>query len=194
MPAKQNELFATSAHPLLGGFEYRTELIDAAEEATLLGVLGTLDFREAKYKEYEAKRRIVSYGGRYDFARNELLPAAPVPEFLFPLRERVAAWTTQRPEQFAYVLIAEYRPDTQLGWHRDVPDFELVVGVSLHGRARIRFRRYPPTQGKQRTYALQLEPRSAYVLKGESRWDWQHSIPPTPELRYSITFRTLKTV
>jgi alkylated DNA repair dioxygenase AlkB len=194
---KQEDLFAESARPLLGGFEYRPEFIDAAEEAALLETIRTLPFHEARYKEYEAKRRIVSYGGSYDFDRNELLPAEPAPQFLFPLRERIAAWADQPAEEFAHVLIAEYSEGTQLGWHRDVPSFELVAGVSLLGRCRMRFRPYPtvkaaPGKAKPRSYALQVEPRSAYIMRGESRWDWQHSIPPTPELRYSITFRTLR--
>jgi alkylated DNA repair dioxygenase AlkB len=92
-------------------------------------------------------------------------------------------------EVFGYALVSEYRPGTQLGWHRDVPQFEMVVGVSLASAARMRFRAYPPRKGAP-TFMLALEPRSAYVLKDEARWGWQHSIPPTPSLRYSITFRT----
>ena len=87
--------------------------------------------------------------------------------------------------------MAEYRPGVPLGWHRDAPDFETVVGVSLGGIARMRFRRYPPVQPKKAdVLSLELAPRSAYVLRAEARWGWQHSIAPTPALRYSITFRT----
>ena len=76
------------------------------------------------------------------------------------------------------------------GWHRDAPAFGTVVGVSLAGSSRLRFQR-----GKgddRRVWELLLEPRSGYVLAGKARTAWQHSIPPTKELRYSITFRTLR--
>ena len=133
----------------------------------------------------------MSYGASYDFSSNELLPAGPIPSFLHPLRERVAHWVEKPADQFAHALIAEYKPGTQLGWHRDVPEFELVVGVSLAGPCRMRLRRYPPKKGRNVEFlVLELEPRSAYVMRGEARWGWQHSIPPTKNLRYSITFRT----
>ena len=91
-------------------------------------------------------------------------------------------------------LVAEYTPGTPLGWHRDVPDFELIVGISLAGTARIRFRPYPwKPERRKEVFALELEPRSAYILRDEARWGWQHSVPPTKELRYSITFRTART-
>jgi len=91
-------------------------------------------------------------------------------------------------------LIAEYTPGTPLGWHRDVPDFELIVGISLAGAARIRFRPYPwKPERRKEVFALVLEPRSAYILRDEARWGWQHSVPPTKELRYSVTFRTART-
>jgi alkylated DNA repair dioxygenase AlkB len=88
-------------------------------------------------------------------------------------------------------LIAEYRPGTPLGWHRDVPDYEQIVGISLAGHARLRFRPYPwSPEKKSQMFALELAPRSAYILRDQARWGWQHHVPPTKELRYSITFRT----
>ena len=93
------------------------------------------------------------------------------------------------PEAFSHALINEYRPGTQLGWHRDVPEFERVVGVSLAGSCRMRFRPYPARKGA-RVFVLDLEPRSVYVLRDEIRWRWQHSVAPTQALRYSVTFRT----
>src|SRR6185503_12482034 len=111
--------------------------------------------------------------------------------YLLPLREKAARWAGIAPEAFVNALVAEYRPGTPLGWHRDVPDYELVFGVSLAGHARMRLRRYPPVNPKKADVIhLELPPRSAYVLRGVARWGWQHSIAPTQELRYSITFRT----
>jgi len=184
----QSELFAGPAE-LPSGLAYQPAFLSAEEEARLLEGIGALDLREARYKEYTAKRRVASFGAGYDFDANELTPAPVLAPFLLPLRERVASWASIPEEELGYALVAEYRPGTQLGWHRDVPQFESVVGVSLVGAATMRFRRFPPRAGA-RILTLQLEPRSAYVLRNEARWGWQHSIAPTPTLRYSITFRT----
>ena len=114
-----------------------------------------------------------------------------MPEFLAPVRERAAAWLGVRPEDIRHALIAEYRPGTALGWHRDVPDFERVCGVSLAAACRMRFRPFPPKNDRKSILSLELAPRSAYILADDARWRWQHSIPPTKALRYSMTFRTL---
>jgi alkylated DNA repair dioxygenase AlkB len=133
----------------------------------------------------------MSYGASYDFSSNELIPAGPIPPFLHNLRERIAQWVDVPAAQFTHAVIAEYKTGTQLGWHRDVPDFDIITGVSLAGPCRMRLRRYPPKKGRNpESLSLDLEPRSAYVMRGEARWGWQHSIPPTETTRYSITFRT----
>ena len=191
---RQFELFEPAATSLPEGLQVRDDFITADEETALIGAIAALPLREARYKGYTARRRIVSYGSRYDFDDNRLQPAAPCAEFLLPLRERAAAWAGVAPEALHNVLVAEYRPGTPLGWHRDVPDYELVVGVSLAGAARMRLRPYPPLNPKKAdVLTLELAPRSAYLLRGIARWGWQHSIAPTPALRYSITFRTLRT-
>jgi alkylated DNA repair dioxygenase AlkB len=187
---KQGSLFG-SFESLPAGFVYKEEFITAVEEADLLTEIGNLPLQEAKYKDYTAKRRIVSYGGTYDYSANELIPAGPIPPFLHPLRQRLAEWVRVPALRFTHALIAEYKTGTQLGWHRDVPEFEMIVGVSLAGPGRMRLRRYPPQKGRNvETISLNLAARSAYVMRGEARWGWQHSIPPTKTMRYSITFRT----
>jgi alkylated DNA repair dioxygenase AlkB len=186
----QGELFGAPTE-LPSGLVYMPDFLSREEERALLDGIATLELKEAAYKEYTAKRRVASFGAGYDFDANELTPAPSIAPFLLPLRDKVSAWVGIPAESFGYALVAEYGPGTQLGWHRDVPQFEMVVGVSLAGAARMRFRRYPP-RPRERILAMDLEPRSAYVLKQEARWDWQHSIAPTPMLRYSITFRTRK--
>lgn len=177
--------------PRLDGLVYRPDFLDPAEETALVTWIATLPLAEARYKQFTAKRRIISFGSHYDFGNGTLAPAPPPPAFLTPLREKVAAWTGIPVERLGHVLVAEYRPGTQLGWHRDVPDFEEVVGVSLAGECRLRFRPYPPVKGdRKRWRTLALAPRSAYWLRGDARWRWQHDIPPTAVLRYSITLRT----
>jgi alkylated DNA repair dioxygenase AlkB len=155
----------------------------------LLAEIGALPLEEARYKAFTAKRRIVSYGSSYDFETNELGPAPALPPYLFPLRAKVAALLALDETAFTHALVTEYRPGTELGWHRDVGEFGIVVGVSLAGTCRMRFRRYPPQKG-EKAFNLDLAPRSVYVLRDEIRWRWQHSVARTKELRYSITFRT----
>jgi alkylated DNA repair dioxygenase AlkB len=171
------------------GLVFQPEFIDAAEEARLFEGIAATALHEAKYKEFTARRRVASFGAGFDYDENELTPAPEIAPFLLPLRERIAAWAGVAPGDFAYALVAEYRPGTPLGWHRDVPQFELVAGVSLGGTARMRLRRYPP-QPRAEVFTLDLPPRSAYILRDDVRWKWQHSIVATRELRYSITFRT----
>ncbi|HEX6364304.1 MAG TPA: alpha-ketoglutarate-dependent dioxygenase AlkB [Albitalea sp.] len=188
---RQPDLFGGPAPILPEGFAFREDFIDADEEASLLEAIAGLELHEAIYKGYTARRRVANFGTRYDFGASKLLPAEEIPAFLRPLRERAAQWAGVAPAAFSSALVAEYRPGTPLGWHRDVPDHELVFGLSLASTARMKLRRYPPVSPKKAdVISVELPPRSAYVLRGVARWGWQHSIAPTERLRYSITFRT----
>ncbi len=190
----------TSSHDLFGasplwpaGLVYTPDFIDADEERRLLLAIRDVPMHDAQYYEYTAKRRVASFGASYDFESLQLHDASAVPEFLIPLRRRLADYVSLPEDSFAQTLITEYRPGTPLGWHRDALNYELVAGVSLGGRCRMRFRPYPPRRGRDpKTFALELAPRSMYVMRDEVRWNWQHSIPATPEQRWSITFRTLR--
>lgn len=192
--AGQGDLFSGPARPALPpGYEYREDFLSVAEEAALLEHITQLPLTESRYREWTAKRRTVSFGGSYDFTHQSLGPADPVPPFLHPLRARLAQWAGIDAELFSYGLVTEYRPGTQLGWHRDVPDFEVVAGVSLLGVARMRFRPYPPASEMARaTCHIDLQPRSAYLIRDAARWEWQHAVSPTKALRYSITLRTAR--
>ena len=189
----QQELFE-STRRLPDGFRYEREFVSAQEEASLVAAIADLPLEEARYKDYTAKRRTVSYGYEYDFGRNALDTAPGMPDCLLPLREKVAGWLELPAEALVHGLVSEYRAGTPLGWHRDVPDFEVIAGVSLGGPARMRLRPYRPGERNRRqdVIALELEPRSVYSMRGGARWGWQHCIAPTPGLRYSITFRTAR--
>jgi alkylated DNA repair dioxygenase AlkB len=190
-PSKQRELFDHTAG-LPDGLVYQPGFLTADEEQSLVAAIRTLPLEEARYRAFTAKRRIVAFGAGYDFETNALLPAPPLPPFLEPLRRRVSEWTGIPTTDLEQCMIAEYQAGTQLGWHRDVPRFGHVVGVSLGSPARMRLRPYPHVKhGKERSLILILEPRSAYVLRDDARWRWQHAISPTQALRYSITFRTM---
>jgi alkylated DNA repair dioxygenase AlkB len=185
---QQAELFGGEPK-LPEGFVFERDFISVDEERALLEEIARLPLAEAKYKQYTARRRIAYFGFGYDFTANRLGEAPPAPAFLDPLRDKVAAWMGLAPQALEQALVTEYRPGTPLGWHRDAPDFGRVAGVSLGGWARMRLRRYP--RGKDTPIVLELAPRSAYQMHGAARWQWQHCIPATRELRYSITFRTL---
>ena len=189
MKARQAELFG-DAPALPEGFVFQLDFITAAEERALLEEIAHLRLEEAKYKQYTARRRIAYFGFSYDFVENRVGDAPPAPSFLAPLRAKMAAWMNVSPQALAQALVTEYRPGTPLGWHRDAPDYDRIAGVSLGGWARMRLRHYP--RGDDEPLVLNLAPRSAYQMNGPARWRWQHSIPATKELRYSITFRTLR--
>ena len=190
----QGDLFggsASTAMPWPDGMRFENEFLSPEEEAGLIATIEGLPLANMKYQQFTALRRVVSYGGQYDFSAQRLKAAAPLPAWLDPVRERAGAWAGIAPGRFTQALVAEYQPGTPLGWHRDVPDFEDIVGISLLGEAVLRFRAYPPDAPKKSDIVrMALPPRSIYLLRGAARWAWQHSIAPTRQLRYSITLRT----
>jgi alkylated DNA repair dioxygenase AlkB len=166
-------------------------LVSEAEEAGLLAEIERLRFDEIRMHGVVARRTARHFGFDYDYeARRALAEAEPIPEWLLPVRERAAELARLEPDALVEALVQRYPEGAQTGWHRDAPMLGTVVGVSLLAPARMRFRR---DVGRERlAYELELEPRSGYVLAGEARTKWQHHVPPTKALRYSITFRTLR--
>jgi alkylated DNA repair dioxygenase AlkB len=170
------------------GFEYRANFVPADEEAELVPRLAGLDLKEFEFHGYLGKRRVTYFGLRYDFNDMEVREAAEMPDFLLPLRERAAAFAGLAPEHLVHALVTEYTPGAAIGWHRDRPVFGDVIGVSLGSSCRFRLRR-KRGDGWERA-SLTLAPRSAYLMRGPARHEWQHSIPPVENLRYSVTFRS----
>jgi alkylated DNA repair dioxygenase AlkB len=175
--------------PLIAGFRYEEALISEAEERQLLERLDQLELAPFRFHGWLGNRKTKSFGWRYDFEDASFTRAEPIPEWLQPLREKAAGFAGLRPGDFVHVLLARYDPGAGIGWHRDRDVFEQVVGVSLNTPAKLRFRRR--TADGFRRASVQIEPRSAYLLSGESRWAWEHSISPGEQLRFSITFRAL---
>jgi alkylated DNA repair dioxygenase AlkB len=187
----QDDLFGGAGPLLPPGMRYEQEFLSQDEEAGLVARIEQLPLAPMKYQQYTALRRVVSYGGSYDFSAQKLEAAQPLPDWLQPLRLRAGQWAGIAPEAFTQALVAEYRPGTPLGWHRDVPDFEDIVGISLGNEAVMRFRPYPHETGKKADVRkVIVAPRSIYLLRGAARWGWQHNVSPTKALRYSITLRT----
>jgi alkylated DNA repair dioxygenase AlkB len=179
-----------SSSELPDGFVYRPEFISIEEENDLLREIANLKFQPFDFHGYIAKRRIVEYGFEYDFTSRQAQTARPLPAFLEPFGLRAAAWAGIRDDEIIESVITEYSPGSPIGWHRDVPQFEIIIGISLKSSCRFRLK---PYRKEGKLLAISLEPRSAYILRGAARWQYQHSIPVVKTLRYSITFRTWKT-
>ena len=175
--------------PLIAGLRYEEELISEVEERALLDHLAAIELAPFRFHGWTGNRKTQSFGWRYDFGDASFQRTEPVPDWLQPLREKAAALAAVAPEDFAHVLLARYDPGAGIGWHRDRDVFDQVVGVSLNTPATLRFRQRSGT-GFHRA-SLEVQPRSAYLLSGEARWDWEHRITPGDQLRFSITFRTL---
>jgi alkylated DNA repair dioxygenase AlkB len=187
----QPSLFDDAPPGLPEGFVYRSEFVAAEEEAQIAARLQPLPFAPFQFHGFEGARRVVSFGWRYDFNEGGLKRAEPFPDWLSALAGRAAAFAGLPPEAFAHALITEYAPGAGIGWHRDRPQFEDVVGLSLLSPCRFRFRLRQPDGGWKRA-AFTAAPRSAYLLRGAARRQWEHSIPPLQSLRYSITFRSFR--
>jgi len=188
MATAQQDLFRTSSD-LPAGLVYRPDFLTADEEGALVAQMAALPFRPFEFQGFLGKRETVSFGWSYRFDGSGLAPAEPIPDWLLPLRARAAGFADLTPDALQHALLVKYGEGAGLGWHRDRPVFGDVVGISLLAPAPLRFRRRQgETWGR---FTLTAEPRSAYLLRGEARTVWEHSLPPVAALRYSVTFRTL---
>jgi alkylated DNA repair dioxygenase AlkB len=186
---RQADLFSDE-QAMPEGFVYREQVISSEEEKHFTERFAPLPFAPFEFHGFQGRRRVVSFGWRYDYAGRQVRPSAPLPEFLLPLRERAAEVAGLAAERLQQVLVTEYAPGAPIGWHRDKPEFEHVVAISFLTPCLLRFRRRLRDGWERRS--LDVMPRSAYVLSGAARSEWEHSIPPLSALRYSVTFRNLR--
>lgn len=189
----QADLFAP-AEPLSArlpdGVRYAEDVLTAAQERDAVDVIAGLDLKPFAFRGFEGNRRTTSFGWHYDFNGGGLQTAQPIPDRLMPYREIAAGFAGVEPDSLEHLLIIEYAPGAGIGWHRDRPQFGIVVALSLLAPCRMRFRRKAGAGWERRDQVL--APRSAYLLDGPGRDVWEHSIPAVDVLRYSLTFRTLK--
>ena len=178
------------------GFLYRGDFITNDQEASLIREISGLEFSNFEMRGVIARRRVAFFGKSYDAGGAD---TPPLPAFLEPLRDGVAAWANVDADAFAMALVNEYSRGAPIGWHRDAPQYDIVAGVSLVSPCEMRFRPYvPPKEASMQerrrtvTHKIVLERRSAYLMTGESRSAYEHHIPAVSALRYSITFRTMR--
>ena len=185
---KQGDLFLAAA-PLPSGFRYQSDFLEPHWERALLAHFTALPFKEFEFHGFQGKRRVVSFGWRYDFNGGGLQRTDDMPPFLLVVRDQAAAFAGIPAANLQQVLLTEYRPGAAIGWHKDRSVFGDVIGLSLLSACIFRLRR--KMHAKWQRASLSIEPRSIYLLRGPSRSEWEHSIPAVAALRYSITFRSV---
>jgi alkylated DNA repair dioxygenase AlkB len=172
------------------GFRYQQDVLTPAMETQLLENFRDLPFKEFQFHGYVGKRRVVSYGWQYDFTEARLRKTEDIPDFLLPVREIAARFAGVGPTDLHHVLVTEYSAGSAIGWHRDKAVFGDVIGISLLSSCTFRLRRKVGSRWERAS--IVAEPRSAYLMRGPSRTEWEHSIPPVDALRYSITLRNFR--
>lgn len=180
---------APQSPPAPSGLRYQANVMSPRDEADAIGHFAGLPFQPFAFQGFLGKRRVVSFGWRYDFNGGGLRETEAIPAFLLPIREKAAAFAGLAADELRHVLLTEYPPGAGIGWHKDRPEFGRVIGLSLLAPCAFRLRRKAGAGWERATFVA--EPRSAYLLDGAARTQWQHSIPAVESLRYSITFRTL---
>jgi alkylated DNA repair dioxygenase AlkB len=178
------------------GFIYHRNFISEAEEQELIREIQSVHLTAFKYYQFTGKRRIASFGWQYEFGKSEITTAPDMPAFLLPVRIRAGTLFNIDPNSLMQTSIIEYSTGSPIGWHRDISQFGVVVGISLGAACRMRFRKYNRVRSRSlkrdEILSIELQPRSIYLMSGASRELWQHSIPPVKDLRYSIMMRTLR--
>jgi len=172
------------------GLRYASEFVSSATERDLISRIAQMPLQPFQFGAFEGNRRVKSFGFRYDYTAQKMLEAEPIPDWLHAITRSVTGFGVLPEESVRQVLCTEYDVGVGIGWHRDKPHFDKVFGLSLGAPCKFRFRRC--IGEKWERYTLDAEPRSLYMMDGESRQTWEHSIPPVEQRRYSITFRTMR--
>ena len=172
------------------GLRYQEDFVSSAAEQDLIDRIAGLPLQRFQFGAFEGNRRVAWFGHRYDYTQQRLTEADPIPGWLAPLGRQVEAWGGLAEGSVRQVLCTEYDVGVGIGWHRDKPHFDRIFGLSLGSACKFRFRRRDGS--KWQRFTVDAVARSLYMMDGEARAVWEHSIPPVEARRYSITFRTMK--
>lgn len=190
MTAAQPDLFALPPAPIVSGLAHGANIVTPDEERDLIAAIDATALAPFRFQGWTGKRLTASFGLHYDFDAQAIAPAEPLPGWLAAVRTRAAAHVGLPVDALVQALLIRYDPGAGIGWHRDRPIFDHVVGISLGAAATLRLRRRT-AHGFDRAH-LPLAPRSFYHLRDEARFEWEHSIAPMEQTRWSITFRSLR--
>ena len=185
---KQSELFAVP--PIVPGLVLVGEAVSEAEQRALEAHIDAAPLAPFQFGQWEGKRLTTHYGSGYDFSRQRVAEAPPLPDWLIDLRDKLAPQVDLEPALFQAALVIRYDPGAGIGWHRDRPQYDKVLGLSLSAPCVLRLRRRTPSGFDRQS--VDLPQRSLYLLSGEVRHEWEHSIVPLDVTRRSITFRSLR--
>jgi alkylated DNA repair dioxygenase AlkB len=175
------------------GFYYLPNFLSVQEESALVKSIQNITLHTFTFQGFEAKRKVASFGFDYSFDHRQLKKGRPIPSAFLPLIRKVSTCLSIVETDFVEVLVTEYPAGSVINWHRDAPPFDIIVGISLEEDCVFKLRPYDKNkQGKKSVVSVPVQRRSLYVLKGEAREAWQHSIAPVKNTRYSITLRTLR--
>jgi alkylated DNA repair dioxygenase AlkB len=193
MGGEQQDLFgaeSSAAARMPEGFRYAANVLTVEQERAIVEAIRPLPFKEFEFHGYLGKRRVVSFGWKYDYTRRSLEPTREIPGVLLDARRIAADFAGMPADDLQQILVTEYDVGAGIGWHRDKGEFGQIVGLSLLAPCTFRLRRKRGATWERAS--IIAEPRSAYLMSGPSRSEWEHSIPPVDALRYSITLRNLR--
>jgi alkylated DNA repair dioxygenase AlkB len=122
----------------------------------------------------ENSRRYQHFGSTYDYVKRKIIPdAAPIPEFLEPVRAHLAGYCTEHglPSEFNQVIVNDYQPGQGISKHIDIKAYGPVIGCYTFGSgATMTFRR------GEEIFHQHAVADSLYVMSGESRTAWTHEM------------------
>jgi len=174
------------------GFHYFPDFITEEEESNLVELIQKYPLKNMLFQGFEAKRKVISFGYDYHFDNRSLTKGVPIPEEFKPVILKAAAQLQIPAEKFEKVLLTEYGEGHVINWHRDAPVFEKIAGISLLSDCTFKLRPYDKSkQMRSSVKSFIAERRSLYLMEGEAKENWEHSIAPVKSIRYSITIRTL---
>lgn len=165
------------------------DFLDSATAAEAIAAMAALPLEPFRFQRWTGHRRVASFGWRYDFQEGGFAAAPPLPDWLAALRARAETVAGLDQGTLVQALLTHYPPGAGIGWHRDRPVFDQVLGISLGAPATLRLRRRTAA-GFERVQ-LPLPPNSLYRLTDAARWEWEHGIAPIEQPRWSITLRSL---
>jgi alkylated DNA repair dioxygenase AlkB len=177
------------------GFHYYPDFITEDEETQLVTLIQQYPLKNMVFQGFEAKRKIMSFGYDYHFDTRNLTKGVPIPEEFNSIILKVAHQLNISEDSIQEILLTEYGIGHVINWHRDAPPFEKIAGISLLSDCTFKLRPYDKSkQNRASVNSFTVERGSLYMMEGEARQNWEHSISPLKSLRYSITFRTLQSL